>query len=143
MVALAEISEVLKEVIVYDRFLLPGADRWKTGKPSKPVRFENTTFTQPMRGIRPVFGPGISIRIGGRNDKQKKMREELQKTKVYTAMVTSEEVKKKLMGLYSLSEEKYYQKLEAFNKENPEVAYLTDQDEIMTLLIRFFARKNP
>ncbi len=142
-IELVENVKMLKDIIVYDKIIIPGVIEWKkTLKPSKPVKFENTTMSQPSLGIMPVFGPGVIFSFGGK-DKTKKKRDDLAKTEVYHSAVNSPEVKKQLMDLYSISQETYYRKLEAFNLENPEAAFLTSRDEIISMLIQFFARKEP
>jgi hypothetical protein len=45
------------------------------------------------------------------------------------------------MYLYKISEDTFYQKLEKFNKANPDAAYLTNKDEIINMLVQFFAIK--
>jgi hypothetical protein len=142
-IELAENVKMLKDIIVYDKINIPGVDEWKRNqKPSKPLKFENSTMSQPTPGIAPVFGPGVIFSFGGK-DKTKKKRDDLVKTEVYRSTINSPEVKKQLMDLYSFSEETYYRKLEAFNKENPDAAYLTSRDEIVSMLIQFFALKEP
>ena len=142
-VKLAENVHMLKAITIYDRIILPGSDRWKsTLQPSKPFKFENATMNNPPPGIMPTFGPGVIFSFGGK-DKTKEKREDLVKTEVYRSTINSPEVKKELMHLFSISEETFYRKLEAFNKENPEVAYLTKRDEIISMLIQFFALKEP
>jgi hypothetical protein len=143
-VLLLENEKLLKEVVVYDKILLPGAAQWKSKlKPSKPLTFENATMTQPNNiGIVPTFGPGMVFRFGGK-DKTKEKREEQLKTRLYTVTVNSEEVKKQLMELYGISLETYYRKLEAFNKNYPAASYLTTREEIIEALIQYFAMKDP
>ena len=133
---------MLKETTIYDKIIIPGVDRWrKTIKPSKPLKFENKA-QEASPGMLPTFGPGIIIGFGGK-DKTKKKRDDLVKTEVYRATINSPEVMKQLMDLYSISEETYYRKLEAFNKENPDAANLTSRKEIISMLIQFFALKEP
>ena len=140
-IELTENVRMLKDIIVYDKIIIPGIDEWKKDlKPVKLIKFENTTMTKPEYGIMPTFGPGVTFGFGGK-DKTKKKRDELVKTEVYRSTINSPEVKKQLMDLYSISEETYYRKLEAFNKENPDAAHLTSRQEIISMLIQFFALK--
>ena len=140
-IELVENVKMLKDLIVYDKIIIPGIDEWKKGiKPSKPLKFENTTATNPGYGMTPTFGPGITFGFGGK-DKTKKKRDDLIKIEVYRSTVNSPEVKKQLMDLYSITEETYFKKLEAFNIENPDAAHLTSRDEIISMLIQFFALK--
>ncbi len=140
---LVENARMLKNVTVYDKINIPGLDDWKKDlKPPRRVKFENKTLTDPTPGIIPTFGPGITIPFGGK-DKTKKKRDDIAKTSVYRTTVNSPEVKKQLMELFALSEETFYRKIEAFNKENPAVAYLTNREEIINQLIHFFALRDP
>ncbi|MEK6783493.1 MAG: carboxypeptidase-like regulatory domain-containing protein [Bacteroidota bacterium] len=141
-IELVENAKMLKEITIYDKIIIPGVDRWrKTIKPSKPLKFENAAQAAD-RGILPTFGPGIIMGFGGK-DKSKKKRDDLVKTEAYRATINSPEVMKQLMDLYSISQETYYRKLEAFNKENPDAANLTSRKEIISMLIQFFALKEP
>jgi len=140
-IELVENVKMLKDIIVYDKIIVPGVDEWKKTLPAKPIKLQNGAQVAAP-GILPTFGPGISIPFGGK-DKTKKKRNELIQTETYRSTINSPEVKKQLMNLYSISEEIYFRKLEAFNKENPEAARLTSRDEILTMLIQFFALKEP
>lgn len=142
-IELAENARMLTGITIYDKIVLPGSYLWKSKlKPNKPITLENATVTQPSLGIVPVFGPGMIFTFGGK-DKTKKKRDDLVKTEVFRTTINSPEVKKQLIDLYVISEATYYRKLEAFNKENPDVAYLTSRDEIISMLIQFFALKEP
>jgi hypothetical protein len=142
-IGLIEIGLMLKGVTVYDKIIIPGIDDWKKDvKAHKRTEFIIKSPTDNEPGTVPVFGPGMIIRFGGK-DKTKKKRDDLVKTSVYRATVNSPEVKKQLIELYSISEETFYRKLEKFNKENPQAAYLTRRDDIVTMLIYFFALKEP
>jgi CarboxypepD_reg-like domain len=142
-IELAENSRMLKDITIYDRIIIPGIDEWKKDvKPAKPLKFENTNGTNPNYGMMPTFGPGITFGFGGK-DKTKKKRDDLVRTEVFRSTINSPEVKKQLTDLYTISEETYYRKLELFNKENPDAAFLTSRDEILSMLIQFFALKEP
>lgn len=139
-IELSENARMLKDITVYDKITLPGIDDWKKDlKPSKPIKLQNGAQVA-SQGMLPTFGPGITIGFGGK-DKTKDKRDELLKTEVYRTTINSPEVKKKLMDLYSIPEETYYRKLEAFNKENPDASHLKSRDEIISMLIQFFAMK--
>jgi hypothetical protein len=141
-IELAENSRILKDITIYDRIIIPGIDEWKKDvKPGKPLKFENANGANPNYGMMPTFGPGITFGFGGK-DKTKKKRDDLVKTEVFRSAINSPEVKKQLMDLYAISEEIYFRKLELFNKENPDAAFLTSRDEIVSMLIQFFALKD-
>ena len=144
-IILIENAVVLKDVIIKDEVMLPNVDGWKIDlKKTKKIRFENATLTQPTPGIMPIFGPGVIMIFGSNiNNKLKRKLKEAKKTELYYSTLNSEEVKNKIITLCSISEETYYRKLAAFEKEYPEAAYLTKRDEIISKIIRFIAFKSP
>jgi len=138
---LSEHTETLSNVTIYDRIALYGAEAWDLDiEPYKTVKFENTQLTQPMLGMWQIFGPGATIKFGFKGKEKKKYEEILKKADFYK-IVNSGSVKKEVMTLFSISEEKYFEKLAAFNKQVPDAAYLTDRKEIVAALIQFFAIK--
>lgn len=141
-IILAEDSRMLKDVTVYGDLKLQGEDEWKNDLPANTQIKLKEQPLEPDPGSVATFGPGITIGFGGK-DKTKTKRDENSKTEVYRQTISSEEVKKTLMQLYGISEETYLKKLERFNRENPDVAYLTDPKEIVTMLTQFFALKDP
>jgi CarboxypepD_reg-like domain len=140
-IILAEDSRMLNDVTVYGDLKLQGEDEWKKDLPANTQIKLIEQPLEPDPGSIATFGPGITIGFGGK-DKTKGKRDENSKTEVYRQTISSEEVKKQLMELYGISEETYLKKLERFNRENPDVAYLTDQKEIVTMLTQFFALKD-
>jgi len=140
-IILAEDSRMLKDVTVYGDLKLQGEDEWKKDLPANTQIKLIEQPLEPDPGSIATFGPGITIGFGGK-DKTKVKRDENSKTEVYRQTISSEEVKKQLMELYGISEETYLKKLERFNRENPDAAYLTDPKEIVTMLTQFFALKD-
>jgi hypothetical protein len=139
-VYLAEDAKLLKEVTVYDDFQVAGMEESKKNLPSNArVKMQQQPL-EPAPNSVATFGPTVTIGLGGK-DKQQEKRDEFSKTEVYRNVVNSPEVKKQLMDLYKISEDTFYQKLEKFNKANPDVAYLTNKDEIINMLVQFFAIK--
>lgn len=140
-IILAEDPRMLKDVTIYDDLKLQGEDEWKKDlPPSTQIKIKDQPLEPDANSVA-TFGPGIVIGFGGK-DKNKSKRDENSKTEVYRQTISSEEVKKQLMDLYGISEETYLKKLERFNRENPDVAYLTDPKEIVTMLTQFFALKD-
>ena len=111
----------------------------KNQKAQKPILFENTTLTQPKQGIMPVFGPGMIVNFGVK----KKKKSYLEKTQTYHATLNSEETKSQIMALFNISEEVYFTKIEAFNQKYPEAAYIKNKNDILSMLMNFFAQKEP
>jgi hypothetical protein len=138
---LPEDAKLLKEITVYDNYEIAGLKEAKKSLPANSNIQLKSKSIEPAPNAIETFGPTIGIRLGGKNDKTKNKRDDLAKTSVFRCVITSPETKKQLTEMFSISEEVYNHKLEKFNKENPEVAYLTDKDEIVTMLIQFFALK--
>jgi len=137
---LAEDSKMLKEITVYDRLNIPGMNDWKKELPSNAnIKLKEQPLAPTQNDVA-AFGPGVTYKLNTKDHTAEK-REALAKTDVYRTTINSPEVKKELMNLYQISEDTYYQKLEKFNKTYPEAAYLTNKDEIVTMLIQFFAAK--
>lgn len=137
---LAEDTQMLKEVTIYDHLNIPGMNDWKKELPSNTkIKLEDQPL-EPKQKTVATFGPGVIYKLNTK-DKTTIKRDDLEKTEVYRTTINSTDVKQELMNLYQLSEDAYYQKLERFNKAHPEAAYLTRKDEIVTLLIQFFAVK--
>lgn len=137
---LAEDSKMLKEITVYDRLNIPGMNDWKKELPSNAnIKLKEQPLAPTQNDVA-TFGPGVTYKLNTKDNTTEK-REALAKTDVYRTTINSPEVKKELMSLYNISEDTYYQKLEKFNKAYPEAAYLTNKDEIVTMLIQFFAVK--
>lgn len=131
-IKLIENAFLLKEATIYGSYKPHGSEKWSGSmKQPKQVTFKATSSLEP----------GVIIRFGGKG--KNKNAGEVRKTLVYDSTVTSEKVKKHLMGLYSISEATYFRKLEEFNKKNSDAAFLTNQDEIISMLIHFFALKEP
>jgi len=140
-IILAEDTRLLKDVTVYGDYNINGIDEWKKDlPPNTQIKLKEQPL-EPDPGTIATFGPGITIGFGGK-DKNKNKRDEISRTEVYRKVISSPEVKKKVMDLYGISEETFLKKLERFNLENPEAVYLTNEEEIVTLLIQFFALKD-
>jgi len=139
-ILLAEDTRMLKDVTVYGDYDIKGIDDWKKDlPPNTQIQLLNKPL-EPLPNEVAVFGPGITIGLGGK-DKTKNKRDELSRTETYRKTISDPETKKQLIGLYNLTEEQYNKKLERFNEENPDVFYLTSRDEIITMMIQFFALK--
>jgi len=137
---LAEDAQMLKEVTVYDRLNISGMNDWKKELPSNDKIQLKEQPLAPTQNDVATFGPGVTYKLTTKVNTAVK-RDALAKTEVYRTTINSPDVKKELMSLYNISEDTYYQKVEKFNKAYPDAAYLTNKDEIVTMLIQFFATK--
>lgn len=140
-IMLAEDTKLLKDVTVYADYDIKGLDDWKKDLPPNAQVQMKKQALEPLPNEVAVFGPGITIGLGGK-DKTKNKRDELNRTETYRKTISDPETKKQLISLYNLTEEQYNKKLERFNEENPDVFYLTSAQEIITMMIQFFALKD-
>jgi hypothetical protein len=139
-IMLAEDTRLLKDVTVYGDYEIKGIDDWKKDlPPNTQIKIKQQTLEPPPNEVA-TFGPGITIGFGGK-DKTKNKRDELSRTETYRKTISDPETKKKLIELFNITEDEYNKKLERFNEENPDAFYLTSSEEIVTLLIQFFAMK--
>lgn len=142
LVRLVEESRVLNTVTVEDQAVkIEGLDPPDENKFEK---FQNTTYN-PRPGEVATFGPGIRIGIGGAKDRKQKakveqVREENEKAKAYIQVVSSPDVKGKLMDKYGLDEEEYFRILEKFNAKYREYLYDIDTQNLITMIFSFFER---
>lgn len=140
-IIMAEDARLLKDVVVYDDITIDGLEDLKKTMPaSTKVKLKEQPL-EPGANEVSTFGPGITIGLGGK-DKTKPKRDAFSRTEVYRQTISSPDVKKQLMDLYSITESEYLKKLEKFNKKYPEAVYLTSQEEIVNLMIQFFAMKD-
>lgn len=139
---LSEHAKMLNNVTIYDNLRIMGADDWKKDKKINPKFDFRNPHQNPSQNTIPTFGPGMTIKFGGK-DKTKAKQDEISRTQVYRATVEDPAVREKIMNLYSISEETFLRKLETFNKEVPDAVYITSKDEIISMWIQFFALKEP
>jgi hypothetical protein len=148
LIFLKEVPYTLNTVTVYGKFQPQGAEEWKKAAAIKPTVFKNPAG--PSSGYMvETFGPGIVI--GGllskltkserEKKKVKKERENNISTATFREVITSEETKNYFMKTFSISEEQYNKFIERFNIAHPEAAYVTTKDDIMSLLVIFYAEK--
>lgn len=135
LLELFEELTLLDDVFVYDHFRVPGLTIMDNKK-SPAIKFENSTLTTPQRGIMPVFGPGMAIRIFDGKKRKTPIGSDFE---VYNALVNSPEFKENLISLFHLTEERYNQLMASFNKEYPEVSKLRDKNEIENIIKHYFA----
>lgn len=138
-ILLPEDPRMLGGVTVYDELTIPGVDAVRKVPANNAIRLKEQPL-EPDPGKVSTFGPGLLIPLGGK-DKTKEKRDENSRTAFYRSVVTSAETKKELMTLFNISEATFYKKLEKFNKASPDAFYLTNRDEIIQMLVQFFAMK--
>jgi hypothetical protein len=147
IVLLRENAQMLKPVVVYGSFQPNGSKLWKNSV-SQPKIFRNPAG--PGSGYMvETFGPGVNI--GGalsyftkgavEKRKIKKERERNAATETYRNVITSQETKDFFMKTFAITEDEYSKRIEGFNKSFPDVVYITNKDEIIAMLVNFFAQK--
>jgi hypothetical protein len=147
IVLMAESTTVLNSITIYGDYKPQGKAEWKRYI-ILPKIFENPTMKDP-NGMVQTFGPGVNIPgllsyFNSENREKRKIKRadtELIATRVFREVMASDVVKQDIMKLFSLTEKQYFKKIEAFNLQNPEAPYLKDRDEIINLIIGFFALK--
>jgi hypothetical protein len=147
LILLNENAQLLKPVTVYGNFKPQGQSQW--GKSIVlPKTFRNPAGPGSGYAVE-TFGPGVVLsgvlsrftKSEKEKRKLKKDREESKATETYLNTITSPEVKDFFMKTFSLTETEYSKRIERFNLAYPQVAYLTNKDEIMKMLVNFFAEK--
>ena len=147
IIFLKEAPYTLNPVTVYGKFQPQGAEQWKKETFKQPV-FRNPAG--PSSGYMvETFGPGIVI--GGllskltKSEKEKKKvkkeRENNVSTATFREVITSEETKDYFMKTFTITEEQYNKFIERFNIAHPEAAYIAKKEDIMSLLVIFYAEK--
>jgi hypothetical protein len=143
-VMMAESTTVLKSITIFGNYKPHGKARWREYI-VLPKLFQNPTM-KDSAGMIQTFGPGVIIpgpisyftKYEKERRKIKRVLTDQAATSVYREVISSSKVKEDLISLFSLTEEQYFKKIEAFNIKNPEVAYLKNRDEIINMLILFF-----
>jgi hypothetical protein len=149
IINMKEYSHWLKDVTIYDRFIIPGL-----GRGEKNVQpFKMFTF-----GMQPVPTPsivqtlGLSVTARGvlsyfskpESEKRKlrKVIQDLNDTRVFREVISDPETKNYLMKSFHIDEQQYHKKLELLNLSDPTITYLKTKQEVIDMLVGFFALKD-
>jgi hypothetical protein len=146
-VIMSESTTLLHSITIYGNYKPQGQAQWRRYV-ILPKIFENPTMKDP-NGMVQTFGPGVSIPgvlsyFNSENREKRKIKkatDELVATQIYREVMSSEKVKADLIELFSITEDLYFKKIESFNIQHPDAAYLKNRSEIINLLIGFFALK--
>jgi len=146
-VFMPESTTLLNSIVIYGNYKPQGQAQWRRYI-ILPKIFENPTMKDP-NGMVQTFGPGVSIPgvlsyFNSENREKRKIKkasDELFATQTYREVMSSEKVKADLIELFSITEDLYFKKIEAFNIQHPDAAYLKNRSEIINLLVGFFALK--
>jgi len=147
LVLVQESAQLLKPVVIYGSFKPQGSDKWKDAI-APPKVFVNPTGPGSGYAIQ-TFGPGVSLggllsllsKSNKEKAKVKAVRSEYANTEIYRTIINSSDVKEYFQNTFSLSENDYHRKVGLFNMQYPEAAHLKSKDEIINMLVVFFATK--
>lgn len=147
VVFMSESTTVLNSITIYGDYKPQGKSEWRRYIIA-PTPFDNITMKDPSTMVQ-TFGPsasfpGVLSYFNSENREKRKVvkaEKEQSATAVFREVMSSDVVKQDLMKLFSLTEEQYLKKIEAFNVQNPDAAYLKSRDEIINHIIGFFALK--
>jgi hypothetical protein len=138
---------LLKSITIFGNFKPQGKAKWKDFI-KLPNMLENPTG-KDQYGMIQTIGVGATIsgpisyftKYERNRRKLVRVKEDLVATVNYREVVNSEKVKADLIELFQITEEAYFKKLESFNVNYPEAAYLKTKQEIIDMLVAFFALK--
>jgi hypothetical protein len=146
-VLLGESVHLLKSVTFIDNYKPQGSENWKDAVQFYKSPFKNPVGTDPNAvqtfGVGGSISGALSYFSKSEKDRRKyqKVVEDQNATATYREVLASDEVKQDLMKMYSFTEAEYYKKIEKFNIQYPQAAYIKDRNEVINRLIQFFAIK--
>ncbi|MFZ5971258.1 MAG: carboxypeptidase-like regulatory domain-containing protein [Bacteroidota bacterium] len=152
-IRLNETSKMLQNITIYDNFEIHGQNqiqqtlREDARISSSP--WQNPTAKPGSEYAVQTFGPGMVLsgpfsRFSKEEVEKRKLQQvlmEQQRTAVYKETMRSEQVKQYITRMFGINEEVYYQKLEAFAVKYPSAEYMRKREEIVDMLVAFFAEK--
>jgi hypothetical protein len=149
IVYLKQEQKILMPITIHSSILIPGVVAMPKESPWKNATYsKHLTETPGFHGYQ-TFGPGYILKGPiSRFSKYEKERKKLSKVRAenikgknYVSIVTSSEVKDNIMKDFSISEEEYYSSLAIFNEKNQDIIYKLEAEDLILLLISFFAEK--
>ncbi len=151
---LQEMSRMLDEVIISDRYKFQGHDEMEKSldEDSQTKAFENITANpQNDKGMVQTFGPGATLTAPWGNwnkeaREQKRLQavlSENQRTAAYNNFIHSMAVEQFFMETFSVDHPTYLKIKEGFIISNPDARYLTNRQDIVDLMVAYFATKRP
>jgi CarboxypepD_reg-like domain len=132
LIRLAEEVRILQTITV-----IPKADQ------AKPARTVHLAPHGKLMNYGPN-GAGINLAYFGKEQREKRklnlVMAEKERTKNYVSVVTSPEVRERIIFDYNLSEDEYYQILAGFNIENGDSLYYLSSEELIVVMNEYFKR---
>jgi len=153
-VFMTEMSKMLNEVTIYDRYKFQGEDEMEKSldKDANTKAFDNFTMNpENQRGMVQTFGPSVTMTAPWGNwnkeaREQKRLQSvlsEKQRTMVYNEFIHSMAVEEYFMETFNLDTASYLKNKEGFIVANPDARYLTSRRDIVDLMIAYFATRKP
>lgn len=151
---MSEMTRVLDEVTIYDKYKFQGLDEMEKSldEDARLKNFENFTMSpEHQRGMVQTFGPSATVSAPwGKWNKeareQKKLQavvSENQRTAVYADFIHSMAVEQFFRETFKLDSLTYLKGKEGFIIANPDARYLTRRQDIVDLMIAYFATRKP
>jgi hypothetical protein len=147
VIFLSEENKVLSPVVIEDKEIIPWLPKLPAESPwQNSTADESFTEAPGFRGVQ-TFGPGYILpgpisrfsKYEKERKKLKKLKEENYRSQNYVQVVNDPEVKGKIMKEYNLTEDRYYTLLAVFNEKNKDVIYQLEANDLIALLIIFYA----
>jgi hypothetical protein len=151
---MAEMARVLDEVVIHDQYKIHSSDEMQKSlkedaKQSSSPLNNFTMDPQNQNRMVQTFGPSVTLTAPW--DKwTKDAREakelnavvaEQERTAIYQQFIHSMVVEQFFMETFKLDEESYLDKKEGFIVSNPDARYLKSRQDIIDLMVAYFATK--
>jgi hypothetical protein len=148
---MSEMSKVLDEIVVRDRHIIHGDEEIKKSiREDAPSNFNNFTLDpQNQNRMIQTFGPSASFAAPWEkwtNDAREKKKlqsviTEQERTTVYQQFVHSMVVEQYIIDQFHLDHDTYLKLKEGFIIANPDARYLHSRQDIIDLMVSYFATK--
>lgn len=147
-----EMSRMLNEVIIYDSYKFQGKDEMEKSldKDANTKAFDNFTMSpENQKGMVQTFGPSVTMGAPwGKWNKEAREQKQLQamisenqRTAVYNEFINSMVVEQYFMETFNIDNDTYLRFKEGFIVANPDARYLSSRQDIVNLMIAYFATR--
>jgi hypothetical protein len=148
---MSEMTKVLDEVVIQDRHIIHGDEEIKKSlREDAPSNFNNFTLDpQNQNRMIQTFGPSASFAAPWEkwtSDAREKRRlqsvvTEQERTAVYQQFIHSMVVEQYIIDQFNLDHDTYLKLKEGFIVANPDARYLHTRQDIIDLMVSYFAAK--
>jgi hypothetical protein len=150
-VMMSEMSMVLEEVVISDHYKIHGYDQIQKGlKDDDGKALKNfTMYPENNNRMVQTFGPSMGIAIpwdkwGKKGREKKKLQRVLsenERTAVYSEFIHSIEVEDYMKKSFNLDHDTYLKYKEGFIVAHPDARFLRNRQDIIDLMVAYFAAK--